>query len=128
MGKFEPVLSMSQQDVDAWNRANVAGRAVTVTRDTGEVVKTTTRSDATMLGGHTAVIWLKGFRACYALSRVQPYHGQDGVNCNYWRASGECVCEACGKKFYGHPDYLECLDRDGVPFLKEICGGQLVKL
>jgi hypothetical protein len=128
MGKFEPVLSMSQQDVDAWNRANVTVRAVTVTLDSGEIIKTATRSDATMLGGHTAVIWLKGIKGCYALSRVQPYHGQDGTDCDYWRASGECVCEDCGKKFYDHPDYLECLGKDDVPFLKVLCDGRLVKL
>lgn len=66
-----------------WNTLYPIGTPVTVELDSGEIVSTSTRSDAQMLGaepsrndsGHTAVIWLKEFPACYALSRVRPKGG-----------------------------------------------------
>jgi hypothetical protein len=57
--------------VAAWNETNPVGCKVEVTRDRGEVQQTTTRSEAQMLGGHTAVIWLDGIAGCYALERVK---------------------------------------------------------
>lgn len=31
-----------------------------------------TRSEASVLGGHTAVVWVEGHSACIALSHVEP--------------------------------------------------------
>jgi hypothetical protein len=33
----------------------------------------TTRSEAELLGGHTAVVWLEGVRGCIALSHVKAH-------------------------------------------------------
>lgn len=59
-----------QQQVDAWNRAHQVGTPVIVTKDGGEQIETTTCSEAEVLGGHSAVIWLEGISGCYALERV----------------------------------------------------------
>ena len=65
-----PNLAKLQAQRDAWNLANPVGRHVTVTLDSGEVKPTTTRSEASVLMGHSAVIWLNGVRGCYLLGRV----------------------------------------------------------
>lgn len=49
-----------QAEVAAWNLKNPPGTAVWVTKDDGSTMLTTTRSDAEVLGGHTAVVWLNG--------------------------------------------------------------------
>ena len=69
--------------VAQWNALFSVGTPVTVELDSGEIVATTTRSPAQMLGaepsrnnpGHTAVIWLHGVDCCYELSRVRPKGG-----------------------------------------------------
>lgn len=35
-------------------------------------IDTTTRSRATVLGGHTAVVWVVGHSACIALTHIDP--------------------------------------------------------
>jgi hypothetical protein len=40
--------------------------------DGGEVRETITTSEAQVLSGHSAVIWLDGIRGCYLLDRVTP--------------------------------------------------------
>lgn len=39
-----------------------------------------------------------------------------------YRASGDCVCSACGKLYYDHPSV------EGYEFLNRICNGDFVKL
>jgi hypothetical protein len=60
-----------QQAVDKWNSTYQIGQAVLLLKDSGETVRTKTRSAAEVLSGHTAVIWLEGVRGCYMLSRVK---------------------------------------------------------
>ncbi|MGW8679563.1 hypothetical protein ACWGNN_00590 [Streptomyces sp. NPDC055817] len=38
----------------------------------GTRIETVTRSRATVLGGHTAVVWVEGHSACIALSHIDP--------------------------------------------------------
>jgi len=46
-----------------------------------------------------------------------------------YRTSGDCVCETCGKIYYKHKAYLPSgKTNDGVPWLYELCNGNLVKL
>lgn len=59
-----------QAACDTFNSANEVGAAVTVLLDSGEVRETVTTSEAQVLSGHTAVIWLDGIRGCYDLERV----------------------------------------------------------
>lgn len=55
-----------------WNEVHPVGTPVTVTKDRGEKVETTTRSEAWVMGGHTAVVLLEGISGGYLLSRVKP--------------------------------------------------------
>ncbi|MFG3660293.1 hypothetical protein [Streptomyces sp. NPDC047706] len=63
--------------VDAWNRLHPVGTPVVAypgcrpedVRNATRIV-TSTRSKATVLGGHTAVVWVHGHGACIALSHV----------------------------------------------------------
>lgn len=57
--------------VDAWNSEHEVGTEVEVALDNGTKINTKTVSHATLLGGHTAVIWVKGISGCYALERVK---------------------------------------------------------
>ncbi len=60
-----------QRQVDTWNKRCSVGQKVLVLRDMGETTLTHTRSEAQVLSGHTAVIWLEGITGCYALDRVR---------------------------------------------------------
>ena len=59
-----------QAACDKFNAAHQVGAAVSVKLDSGEVRETVTTSEAQVLSGHTAVIWLEGIRGCYDLERV----------------------------------------------------------
>jgi len=61
-----------QRQCDEWNRLHRPGDAVIVLKDTGLTVRSTTRSEASVFGGHSAVIWVNGISGCYALDRVWP--------------------------------------------------------
>ncbi|MGW1160429.1 hypothetical protein ACWD48_19855 [Streptomyces sp. NPDC002519] len=63
--------------VDAWNAAHPAGTPVIAypgcrPEFDGNATRivTSTRSKATVLGGHTAVVWVHGHSACIALSHI----------------------------------------------------------
>lgn len=59
-----------QAKCDKFNAAHQVGTAVSVELDGGEVRETITVSEAQVLSGHTAVIWLDGISGCYDLERV----------------------------------------------------------
>ena len=59
-----------QAACDKFNEAHQVGAAVSVELDGGEFRETVTTSEAQVLSGHTAVIWLDGIRGCYDLERV----------------------------------------------------------
>lgn len=66
-------LQKKQQALcDAWKYPE--GTPVRVRKDDGAVLETKTRSEAWMLGGHTAVIMVEGISGCYSLERVSPIH------------------------------------------------------
>lgn len=44
------------------------------------------------------------------------------------RASQDCICESCGKRYGDHPLAEEALDFDDRPFLHMLCDGMIVKL
>lgn len=70
-----PNLAALQRQCDKFNASNPIGTRVTVHLDSGEVRETFTRSEAEILSGHSAVIWLDGVRGCYLLDRVTPIRG-----------------------------------------------------
>ncbi|MYY79686.1 MULTISPECIES: hypothetical protein [unclassified Streptomyces] len=66
----------------AFNAANPVGSPVTAypgarPEDVADATRidTTTRSRATVLGGHTAVVWVNGHSACIALSHIDTRPG-----------------------------------------------------
>lgn len=59
-----------QAKCDKFNAAHQVGASVSVKLDSGEVRETVTNSEAQVMGGHTAVIWLDGISGCYDLDRV----------------------------------------------------------
>lgn len=48
-------------------------------------------------------------------TRVEEMH-------DWQRASGDCICEVCGHKFYDHHEV------PGYGWLRKLCNGDLVKL
>lgn len=54
----------------AWNAKHRQGVVVIVQKDGGGTLRTTTRSEAFVLEGHTAVIFVTMISGCYALDRV----------------------------------------------------------
>ncbi|MEV8248111.1 hypothetical protein AB0R01_30710 [Streptomyces rochei] len=69
-----PTRSTPQQTADAWNATCPEGTAVrywTGLRE-GDGKTGQTRSQAEVLQGHTAVVWVTGHGACIALSHVEP--------------------------------------------------------
>jgi hypothetical protein len=70
--RWRDTTAKRRQQVEAWNAAHKIGDPVYVTLDSGQIKETVTTSEAQMLSGHTAVIWLEGISGCYILSRVRP--------------------------------------------------------
>lgn len=88
-----PDLQALQEQCDGFNARYPVGQRVTVRKDNGEGVSTTTRSRAEVLGGHSAVIWLEGISGCYLLNRVTPMtDGDDAVA--YYEISDDGVMRA----------------------------------
>lgn len=67
-------MTITQQDVvDAWNERHSVGTPVrywTFIRE-GDGKLSKTRSEAQLLSGHTAVVWVDGEPGCIALSHVE---------------------------------------------------------
>jgi hypothetical protein len=62
-----------QSKVDGFNRLVKVGGEVAYCDDVGKIILTRTRSEASVLGGHTAVVWLVCKAGCVALDRVRPF-------------------------------------------------------
>lgn len=67
----ERVRAHLQGICDRWNGQNVKGVPVYYRKDDGRDVPTATRSEAYVLSGHTAVIFVDGISGCVALERVR---------------------------------------------------------
>lgn len=59
-----------QSKCDVFNEKNPVGSKVTVVKDLGEKIETTVKYAAEIMGGHTAVVWVKGVSGAYNLDRV----------------------------------------------------------
>lgn len=68
---------MSSATVEAWNNANPVGTPVKYWTGLleGAGVESVTRSKASLLGGHTPVVWVEGEAACIALTHVERLEG-----------------------------------------------------
>ena len=47
---------------------------------------------------------------------------------DFFHASGECICEKCGKTYYEHPLAKDIIGCNDEPYLNRLCDGSLVKL
>lgn len=72
MGRKAPNPRDEQNKCDVWNFKNRVGVPVRVRLDSGQHLDTATESEAMLLSGHTAVIWLRDVPGAYALDRVRP--------------------------------------------------------
>lgn len=63
---------------DEWNARHPVGTEVRYWSfvRSGDGVVSRTRSNARMMGGHTAVLWVEGHHGCIALSHVEALEGQ----------------------------------------------------
>jgi hypothetical protein len=64
-----PNPKREQGKVDTWNEVHPVGTEVSVQLDNGAKLKTRTIAPASLLGGHTAVLWLEDISGCYKLDR-----------------------------------------------------------
>ena len=67
-------VSKLQARCNAWNLANPVGTLVSLRRNIGDPTITRTRSEAQILSGHSAVVWLEGVRGYYDLDWVTPLY------------------------------------------------------
>ncbi|NKI68915.1 hypothetical protein GN109_05735 [Collimonas pratensis] len=68
-----PDIKKMQAQCDAFNEKCPVGGKVRVKLDfVDEPFETVTRSEAQILSGHSAVIWMANVSGCYLLDRVTP--------------------------------------------------------
>lgn len=66
-------MGNTQQQVDAFNAQFQVGSEVMLKKDFVETpIRTKTTSEAFILSGHTAVVFLEGVSGCYMVSHVSP--------------------------------------------------------
>jgi hypothetical protein len=68
----QPSIKKLQKQVDEFNNLYRVGSFVHVHKDSGEIVYTTVKTEAQILGGHSAVAWFDGISGCYRVDRVSP--------------------------------------------------------
>lgn len=61
-----------QKQCDQFNARFPVGTRVMLRKDNDDTLVTHTISEARVLSGHSAVIWVKGVAGCYLLDRVTP--------------------------------------------------------
>ena len=66
------MVKVLEKMTDDWNKTVRIGDLVTYLDDYGAANITRTRSEASLLGGHTAVVWVEGRVGCVNLARVKP--------------------------------------------------------
>lgn len=74
-GPRRPSPAQQQKLVTDWNAAYPPGTEVNVQKDNGAMFPTKTRSQAWLMGEHTAVIMLDGIAGAYSLERVTVKRG-----------------------------------------------------
>lgn len=63
-----------QAECDEWNAAYPIGTEVMLDKDfVDDPFATKTRSAASIMSGHSVVIWLENISGCYLLSHVTPH-------------------------------------------------------
>jgi hypothetical protein len=117
MSNYKPPTLKSQQKlVEKINAAYNTGDKVYVKLDTGKIVVWTIKAPASLLGGHTAVIWIDEHSSCYSADRVlfrvtfkqwqQSY--PDAINFKGIAAVRPSITQAA-RILYGHSEVV-CLE------------------
>ncbi|HEV2210818.1 MAG TPA: hypothetical protein VG167_18755 [Verrucomicrobiae bacterium] len=65
-----PNPKREMERVEEWNRLNAVGTEADVRLDDGRMMRTKTRSEAWLMGGHTAMVMVEGISGAYRLDRV----------------------------------------------------------
>lgn len=60
----------ADKEVEKFNSTYKVGDKIKVRQDDGSILEWTTRHEATVMGGHSAVIWVEEHRSAYAAERV----------------------------------------------------------
>lgn len=68
-------MSKAEKQAKEWNDRHPVGTPVAVTQDNGSIVTSKTRSEAWVMGGHTAVVMYEGRSGGYLLSRFRALDG-----------------------------------------------------
>jgi hypothetical protein len=68
-----------QRKAEAFNARHHIGTPVYYRTDQNGIVETRTRTNASVLSGHTAVVWLDDITGCVSLERVTPRAEQSGA-------------------------------------------------
>lgn len=103
------------EQVEAWNANHPPGTPVTLKKDDGTHVQTTTRSHAIISAAGYPVIWLSGVAGHYALECVEPLgmqidaSGHDPVAA---RRTLAAIITAAGGKVVVTPAILQSLSAD----------------
>jgi hypothetical protein len=69
----KPDLKALQAECDAFNAMCPVGGRVAVNTDKSDKPRiTTTRTEAKIMAGHTAVVWMDGISGCWSLGHIEP--------------------------------------------------------
>lgn len=67
----------AERDVERFNALAIIGMPVEYKNDLGKIIQTKLRTTASVLGNHTAVVWIEGVSGCVDLKRVSFIAGED---------------------------------------------------
>lgn len=68
---MKPNINKLQSECDEFNANIKIGDEVILTRPDGSELNTRVGYEASVLSGHTAIVWLDGIRGCVKLSHVR---------------------------------------------------------
>lgn len=68
---------ISGLEVENWNLKHPVGTPVLLSKDSGQVLNTKTRSEAYVCDSGHAVCFFEGVSGYYLLNRATPYQGED---------------------------------------------------
>ena len=66
-----------EREAQLFNIAAVVGMPVRYRNDRGREIETKLRTVASVVGGHSAVVWLEGVSGCVAVNQVKFIGGDD---------------------------------------------------
>jgi|GEM_PF-698119 len=120
MTRKAPSRESLQAECDVFNfDCRVGGRVAVKIDGTDKPLITTTRTEAQILSGHTAVVWLDGVSGCYCLSHVTPIPVEDDAwavlapngNVIYWDRDRAKVSDVARQHRLSYGPYMPRVPR-----------------